>query len=74
MALALCHNVTPVVEEGETAEKHKAMKEDEEEEVVVFQRAKEEEEETVLFDRSHGTGQKGLSYQASSPDEVRHRG
>ena len=58
-ALALCHNVTPVVEEGEREG------EGEGEEMVDV----EEEKEVVIFQKGY-TVQSNRSYQASSPDEV----
>ena len=59
-ALALCHNVTPVVEEeggGEERDEREGVKVDEE--VVIFQ------SKSLLKSRK-------ISYQASSPDEVQH--
>lgn len=58
-ALALCHNVTPVMEEGEG--------EGEEEETVIFQR---EDEEKAIYQGRRSIPERNISYQASSPDEV----
>ena len=55
-ALALCHNVTPVIEEGGEEGEGEGVKVDEE--VVIFQSEKVQK-------RS-----RKISYQASSPDEV----
>lgn len=56
MALALCHNVTPVQEGGDLSS-HAHQSEEESEEEVLFQNEEENQ------------GPK-ISYQASSPDEV----
>lgn len=56
MALALCHNVTPVQEGGDSSS-HAHQSEEESEEEVLFQNEEENQ------------GPK-ISYQASSPDEV----
>ena len=66
-ALALCHNVTPVEEEeggaSNGAPSHLQSSEE------------EEEEEEVLFENEESCrGKRMISYQASSPDEVRERG
>ena len=60
-ALALCHNVTPVVEEVEE-------KEEGEEEGEV----KMDDEEVVIFHSNTASTSRKISYQASSPDEVSH--
>ena len=60
-ALALCHNVTPVVEEVEERE------EGEEEGEV-----KMDDEEVVIFHSNSASTSRKISYQASSPDEVSH--
>ena len=62
-ALAICHNVTPVVEEEDV---EKEGKEEEEERV----QGVDEEREVVLFSRDNLLRRKQISYQASSPDEV----
>lgn len=54
LALAVCHNVTPVSEQQE--------------EVALFSDAADEE--TVLFDKTTSQSSQLLRYQASSPDEV----
>ena len=60
LALAVCHNVTPVVEEiGEDED----ARDDE-------GRIEEEDEEVVLFTRRERGPETRISYQASSPDEV----
>ena len=60
-ALALCHNVSPVREEGEGRPLPPGEEEEEE----------EESEEEVLFQQEESShGVQGISYQASSPDEV----
>ena len=60
LALVVCHNVTPVVEEPTgNATDPEGMVDEEEEEMVVFRRDK-------LDDESHHR----MTYQASSPDEV----
>ena len=58
-ALALCHNVTPIVED-----------EREEEEGEGGERVKLEEEEVVIFHSNTASTSRKISYQASSPDEV----
>ena len=59
LALAICHNVTPVVEEEEENN-------NEEERVETG-----DDEEVVVFTRdSSGSRSSSISYQASSPDEV----
>ena len=63
-ALALCHNVTPVVETSApvaVGHSHGVEEEEEEEEVS---------EEEVIFQHEEGSDGSGISYQASSPDEV----
>ena len=62
-ALAICHNVTPVLEED-------GLDEEEEEDERV-QQGVDEESEVVLFSRNNPLRKKQISYQASSPDEVR---
>jgi phospholipid-translocating ATPase len=58
LALAVCHNVTPVLEE-------------EWESTAAEQEQTEDEEEVVVFSRENGKGGgPRMSYQASSPDEV----
>ena len=62
-ALALCHNVTPVEEErveGEEEEQVEVEVEEEEDELVIFQKECTEQQRVCS----------GMSYQASSPDEV----
>ena len=62
-ALALCHNVTPVLEtSAPVAVGHSHGLEEEEEEEV--------SEEEVIFQHEEGSDVSGISYQASSPDEV----
>lgn len=57
LAIAVCHNVTPIMEEEE---------EDEDERVEHV-----EDEEVVVFSRANSNkGRVHISYQASSPDEV----
>ena len=63
-AIALCHNVTPVLEEMGEGSSFGG----EEEEAVVND---SDEEATVIFQRGNGTSKPTISYQASSPDEVR---
>lgn len=58
-ALALCHNVTPVVEEmGESGEGGEGEGVNVDEEVVIFQ------------NKNDPQSLRRISYQASSPDEV----
>ena len=59
-ALALCHNVTPVVEDER----------EEEEEGEGGERVKLEEEEVVIFHSNTASTSRKISYQAYSPDEV----
>ena len=61
-ALALCHNVTPVVEEEE----------EEEGEGGEGKRVKMDDEEVVIFQSNSARSTRKISYQASSPDEVIH--
>ena len=61
-ALALCHNVTPVIEEEE--------EEEEGEEGEGREGVKMEDEEIVIFQSNRSS--RRISYQASSPDEVIH--
>ena len=58
LALAVCHNVTPVSE-------------DHRKEPTLSAKINSEDEETVLFDRATIQSSHTLKYQASSPDEVR---
>ena len=58
LALAVCHNVTPVSEDH-----HKEPR--------LSAKINNEDEETVLFDRATMQSSHPLKYQASSPDEVR---
>ena len=58
-ALALCHNVTPVLEEAGEGEEGEAG----EEGVKV-------DEEVVIFQSEKVPRKQRISYQASSPDEV----
>lgn len=58
LALAVCHNVTPVSEQHQ-------------QEPMLSARIKDEDEETVLFDRAALQSSHAIKYQASSPDEVR---
>lgn len=59
-AIAICHNVTPVVEEvGEGEEEGEGGRRD----------GVKVDEETVIFQRDDEP-QSRISYQASSPDEV----
>ena len=57
-ALALCHNVTPVIEEEEEEEGEGEGREG----------VKMEDEEMVIFQSNRSS--RRISYQASSPDEV----
>ena len=57
LALAVCHNVTPV------SEQHRGVPGDGNND--------DDNEETVLFDRTSSRLPNSLKYQASSPDEVR---
>lgn len=57
MALAVCHNVTPVSEQQQ-------------EDPTPSTKTGDEDEETVLFARAT-VEPRSLKYQASSPDEVR---
>ena len=60
LALVICHNVTPVVEEPtENAADQEGLVDDEEEEMVVFRR-----------DKPDDGSDRRMTYQASSPDEV----
>ena len=59
-ALALCHNVTPVVEEER----------EEGEGGGEGERVKLGEEEVVIFESNSTSSSRKISYQASSPDEV----
>ena len=68
-ALAVCHNVTPVMETGPSSSSKEATlhlqgdAQDSEEE--------EDEEEEIIFENEGSERKsKGISYQASSPDEV----
>ena len=62
-ALALCHKVSPIREEGEEQPSKPLPLGEEGEE--------EESEEEVLFQQEESShGVQGISYQASSPDEV----
>ena len=54
--MAICHNVTPVVEEEE---------ENDEEE-----RVEQGDQEVMVFSRDSSGSRCTISYQASSPDEV----
>ena len=56
LALAVCHNVTPVSEQQQ-------------QDSVLSTKVGDDEEETVLFDRTT-VQPHSLKYQASSPDEV----
>ena len=56
-ALALCHNVTPVVERGGGEEVEEGWG--------------ERDEEQVIFSRDD-VSENSITYQASSPDEVMH--
>lgn len=56
-ALALCHNVTPVVEKGGAEEAEEGWG--------------EKDEEQVIFSRDDIL-ESSIAYQASSPDEVIH--
>jgi len=58
LALAVCHNVTPVSEQQP-------------QESLLSNKVNDEDEETVLFDRTTVLSSHSPSYQASSPDEVR---
>ena len=58
LALAVCHNVTPVSEQHQ-------------QEPMLSAGIKDEDEETVLFDRATVQSSHPIKYQASSPDEVR---
>lgn len=58
LALAVCHNVTPVCEEQQPKP-------------TLSTGATDEDEETVLFNRASIHSPHSLKYQASSPDEVR---
>ena len=62
-ALALCHNVTPVVEEVEEREEGEGGEEGE---------VKMDDEEVVIFHSNTASTSRKISYQASSPDEVSH--
>jgi len=55
LALAVCHNVTPVVETEQPS----------------FKRKDDDDEETVLYNNTAAVqSSKAIRYQASSPDEV----
>ena len=58
LALAVCHNVTPISEQHQ-------------QEPTLSAKINDEDEETVLFDRAALQSSRLLKYQASSPDEVR---
>ena len=59
MAVAICHNVTPVVEEDFSKTEN-----DEEE------RVEQGDQEVMVFSRDSSGSRCTISYQASSPDEV----